>query len=109
MMLNEVNKGSFTLEQFVEVTSENASKIFGFYPQKGTIQVGSDADVILVDLDREWTITSDRVYTKCQLNPFHDWKIRGKVTHTILRGQVIMEEGEVMGKPGYGTFIKPCF
>jgi dihydroorotase (multifunctional complex type) len=107
MMLNEVNKGSFTLEKFVAITSENASKIFGFYPQKGAIQVGSDADVILVDLEREWTITSERVYTKCQLNPFHDWKIKGKVTHTILRGQVIMEEGEVMGKSGYGKFIRP--
>ena len=109
MMLNEVNKGSFTLEKFVEITSENASKIFGFYPQKGTLQVGSDADIIIVDLEREWTITSEIVYTKCQLNPFHDWKIKGKVTHTILRGQVIMEEGEVMGKPGYGKFIRPIY
>ncbi len=107
MMLNEVNKGSFTLEKFVDITSTNASKIFGFYPKKGTLQVGSDADIIIVDLEREWTITSDKIYTKCQLNPFHNWKMKGKVTHTILRGQVIMEEGEVMGKPGYGKFIKP--
>jgi len=109
IMLNEVNKGSFTLEKFVEITSENASKIFGFYPQKGTLQIGSDADIIIVDLEREWTITSERVYTKCQLNPFHNWKIKGKVTHTILRGQIIMEEGEVMGKPGYGKFIRPTY
>lgn len=107
LLISEVNKKSLTIEKLVEMTSENAAKIFGFYPQKGAIQVGSDADFSIVDLDREWTITSDRVYTKCQINPFHGFSIRGKVTHTILRGQVIMEEGEVTGKSGYGKFITP--
>lgn len=107
LLLNDVNKGSLTLEKLVEVTSENAAKIFGFYPQKGAIQVGSDADFTIVDLKRGWVITSEKVYTKCQINPFHGMEIKGKVTHTVLRGQVIMEEGEVIGKPGYGRFIRP--
>ena len=107
LLLNEVNRGSLALDKLVEVTSENAAKIFGFYPQKGAIQVGSDADFTISDLDREWTINSERVYTKCQINPFHGLRIRGKVTHTIVRGQVIMEEGEIIGKPGYGKFIRP--
>ncbi len=105
LWLNEVNKGSITLEKLVEVISVNAAKIFGFYPRKGAILPGSDADLIICDLEREWTITSEKVYSKTQFNPHHGVKIKGKVTHTILRGAVIMEEGDVTGKPGYGKFV----
>ncbi len=105
LLLNEVNKGTISLEKLVEVTSVNAAKIFGFYPRKGVIEPGSDADLIICDLEKEWTITSEKVYTKTQLNPHHGKKIKGKVTHTILRGKVIMEEGKVIGKPGYGKFV----
>ncbi len=104
LLLNEVNNGNITLEKLVEVTSVNPAKIFGF-SRKGAILPGSDADLIVCDLKKEWTITSDKVYTKVQLNPHHGKKIKGKVTHTILRGTVIMEEGEVTGKPGYGKFF----
>ncbi len=105
LLLNEVNKGNITLERLVEVTSVNGAKIFGFYPRKGAILAGSDADLIVCDLKKEWTITSEKVYTKNQLNPYHNKKIKGKVTHTILRGAVIMEEDKVIGKPGYGKFV----
>ena len=106
-MLNEVNNGRLSLERLAEVTSVNGAKIFGFYPRKGALLPGSDADLIICDLEREWTITSEKVYTKCQLNPYHGKKIKGQITHTILRGKVIMEGGEVIGKPGYGQFIPP--
>ena len=106
LLLNEVNNGRTTLERLVEITSVNAAKrLFGFYPRKGAIQPGSDADIILCDMDKEWTIGSDKVYTKCQINPYHGKKIKGQVTLTMLRGTVIMENGEVIGKPGYGKFI----
>ncbi len=108
LLLNEVNHGTISLETLIKVISENpAKKFLRCYPQKGVILPGSDADLTICDLGREWTITSDKVYTKTQLNPFHGKKIKGKVTHTILRGTVIMEEGEVIGKPGYGKFITP--
>lgn len=107
LLLNEVNNGRLSLERLVEVTSVNGAKIFGFYPRKGALLPGSDADLIICDLEREWTITSEKVYTKCQLNPYHGKKIKGQITHTILRGKVIMEGGEVIGKPGYGQFIPP--
>ena len=105
LLLNEVNNGRLTLERLAEVTSVNGAKIFGLYPRKGAILPGSDADMIICDVNREWTIGSEKIYTKTQLNPYHNRKIKGKVTHTILRGEVIMEEGEVTGKPGYGKFI----
>ncbi len=105
LLLNEVNNGNISLERLVEVTSVNGAKIFGFYPRKGSTLPGSDADLTICDLKKEWTITSDKVYNKAQLNPYHDEKIKGKVTHTILRGKVIMKEGEVIEKPGYGKFV----
>ncbi len=105
LWLNEVNKGNITLEKLAEAHSVKAAKIFGFYPRKGAILTGSDADLIICDLEKEWTITSEKVYTKTQLNPHHGQKIKGKVTHTIVRGEVIMEEGKVIGKPGFGKFI----
>jgi len=107
LLLNEVNKGNITLEKLVQVTSENGAKIFGFYPRKGSILPDTDADFTICDLNREWTISSEKIYTKCQLNGYHGRKIKGKVTHTIVRGKVIMEEGKVIGQPGYGKFILP--
>ena len=106
LLLNEVNKGNISLEKLVEVTSVNGAKIFGLYPRKGALLPGSDGDLTICDLGKEWTIASEKVYTKCQLNPYHGRKIKGKVTHTVVRGEVVMEEGEVIGKPGYGKFVK---
>jgi dihydroorotase (multifunctional complex type) len=107
ILLNEVNKGSLTLGKLVEVTSVNGAKIFGFYPRKGSNIPGTDADFSICDMDREWTIRSEKIYMKSKLNAYHGRRLKGKVTHTIVRGKVIMEEGEVIGQPGYGKFILP--
>jgi dihydroorotase (multifunctional complex type) len=107
ILLNEVSKGSFSLEKLVEVTSVNGARIFGFYPRKGSNLPGTDADFTICDMNKEWTIGSEKIYMKSKLNAYHGRKLKGKVTHTIVRGQRIMEDGEVIGKPGYGKFIKP--
>lgn len=107
LLLNEVNKGNISLEKLVEVVSVNGAKIFGFYPRKGSNLPGTDADFSICDMNREWVIGSEKIYTKGQLNGYHGRKIKGKITHTIVRGKVVMEEGEVIGSPGYGKFIKP--
>ncbi len=105
LLLNEVNKGTISLERLVEVTSVNAAKrLLGIYPRKGAILPGSDADLTICDLNKEWTIPA-KMYSRPQLNQHYGEKIKGKVTHTILRGKVIMEEGEVIAKPGYGKFV----
>src|SRR4030067_3647232 len=62
LMLNEVNKGTLSLEKLVELTSENPAKIFGIYPKKGTIQVGSDADFTIVDLNQEIILLSEKSF-----------------------------------------------
>ena len=106
LMLNEVNNGNLSLERMVEVTSVNQARVFGLYPKKGSNIPGTDADFTIADMDKEWTINSDIIYAKTQLNPHHNRKIKGKVTHTIVRGNVVMRNGDVVGKPGFGKFIK---
>ena len=68
--------------------------------------VGSDADFTIVDLNREWVISEqDKVYTKTQTIPYVGRKMHGAVTGTVVRGRVVMENGEVFGEPGYGKFV----
>lgn len=106
LLLNEVNKGTLTLEQLVKVTSENGCKAFGWYDRKGSNNPGTDADFTICDMDRVWTIGQETIYTKSGLCPYYGLTIKGKVTQTIVRGTVIMNEGEILVEPGYGRYIE---
>ena len=87
--------------------SENAAKRYGLYPQKGAIQIGSDADFSVVDLDKEWTVKPSRLESKGKYSPFAGNKLKGKIYMTIIRGEIVYKEGEgVIGKRGYGQFVK---
>jgi dihydroorotase (multifunctional complex type) len=105
LFLNAVNEGKVTLNRVVEITSELPAKKFGFYPRKGTISVGADADFVIVDMKKERTISKEQGYSKCGYNPFEGWKIQGVPVSTIVRGTVVMEDEKVIGKPGFGEFI----
>ncbi len=105
LMLNEVNKGSLSLEKLVEMTSERPAKIFGIYPKKGAIQVGSDADFTIVDMDQEMTLSSEKSFSKSGWTAFDNVRVKGMPTHTIVRGQVVFENGEIKGYPGIGKFV----
>lgn len=106
LLVSHVSEGDLSLEKLVEVTSVNFAKAFGMYPRKGSNVVGTDADFTIVDLNQEWTITEqDKVYTKTQTIPYVGRRIHGAVTGTVVRGRVVMENGEVFGEPGYGKMI----
>jgi len=105
LLLNGVNEGWLTLERLAEVTSENPARLFGLYPKKGGIRVGSDADFIIVDLDREMTIRNEDQITECGWTPYDGFKVKGAPIMSVLRGRVVMEDGEVVGKKGYGEYI----
>jgi dihydroorotase (multifunctional complex type) len=105
LFLNAASQGRITLERIVELGCEVPAKRFGFYPRKGVIQVGSDADFVIVDLNKERTITKKQNYSRAGYNPFEGWKVKGVPVHTIVRGTVVMEEEKVVGKPGFGQFI----
>jgi dihydroorotase-like cyclic amidohydrolase len=106
LLLNKVNEGKITLQNLVRVTSERTAQVFGIYPRKGAIRVGSDADFVIVDLNKIATVDKKRMYSKArELTPYDGWKVKGWPVMTVVRGQVVMKAGEVVGKPGYGKFI----
>lgn len=107
LLLNEVNKGSLSLERLVQVTSETGAKALRWYPNKGSNLPGTDADFSICDLDRVWTVGRDPVYTQSGLCPYEGLTLHGKVTQTVVRGVVVMDEGKILAQPGYGRFVRP--
>jgi dihydroorotase len=106
LMLTEVNKGSLTLEHYVRLVSENPAKVWGIYPKKGAIQIGSDGDFVLVDLKAEGKIESAKLHNKNTLTPYEGRAVKGLPRYTILRGKIIMAEGEIIGLPA-GEWVRP--
>ncbi|WP_425448787.1 dihydroorotase [Dethiothermospora halolimnae] len=101
------NKGRLTLRQLVNVTSTNAAINYGIYPKKGSMEIGSDADLTIVDLDYEWTIDQEKTFSKAKYNPLHGTKVKGRPIKTILRGKVIFDlDKGIVGEKGYGKFVK---
>jgi dihydropyrimidinase len=101
-----VVQNRISLNRFVELTSTAAAKIFGLFPKKGTIAVGSDADIVIFDPNREQTISADTHHMRVDYSAYEGRKVRG-VTETVLsRGNVIVENGTFKGKAGAGRFLK---
>jgi len=101
-----VAQGRISLNRFVELTSTAAAKIFGLFPKKGTIAVGSDADIVIFDPNREQTISGATHHMRVDYSAYEGWTVKG-VTETVLsRGSVLVENGEFKGKAGDGRFIK---
>jgi allantoinase len=108
VMLSEgVNKNRISIQKLVSLLSENPAKIFGIYPQKGVIQVGSDADVVIVDMEKEYVIEAEKLHSKEKHTPYDGLKVKGIPVLTLVRGEVVMDNGEVKGKPGDGKFVTP--
>jgi dihydropyrimidinase len=101
-----VNERGISIETVAEVTSYNTAKIFGMYPKKGTIQTGSDADLTIVDLDLEKTVTAELLQSYSDYTIYEGWKLKGWPVTTIVRGKIIMEDGQVASDAlGHGEFI----
>ena len=83
----------------------NPAKLFGLFPKKGIIQVGSDADLVVLDMDKELTIKNEDQETRCGWTPYDGLKLKGLPSMSILRGQVIMENRQVVGRKGYGKYL----
>jgi dihydroorotase-like cyclic amidohydrolase len=101
------HSGRLNLTEIQKLMSENAAKRYGLYPQKGAIQVGSDADFSVVDLDKEWTVEPSKLESKGKYSPLAGKTLRGKIYMTILRGEIVYRDDEgVIGKKGYGELVK---
>ena len=98
--------GKISLNRFVELTSTSAAKLFGLFPRKGTVAVGSDADIVIFDPEEEQTISAATHNMNVDYSAYEGMKVKG-VTKTVLsRGQIIIEDGKYTGKPGEGQFLK---
>ncbi|MGM0389675.1 MAG: allantoinase AllB [Natrinema limicola] len=105
-MLTFVDEGRFTLEEWVRRHSTRPAQVWGMYPQKGSLQVGTDADFTIVDPDREWMLEDrDTLHSKNCVTPFEGESFTGKAVTTVVRGEVVYEDGDVVGESGYGMRV----
>jgi len=101
-----VNQGRLSLNQFVDVTSTAAARLFGLYPQKGTITPGADADLVLFDPIHKVTVTADALHQNCDYTPYEGIRLKGWPRTVLSRGEVIVRNGQFVGSEGRGRYLK---
>ena len=101
-----VVQGRISEEQFVAVTSTNAAKLFGLYPRKGTIAVGSDADIVLWDPEETRTIRDEDMFSGTGFSVYSGWEVTGWPVMTLRRGEVVYEDGEILARAGSGELLR---
>ncbi|MBI4523244.1 MAG: allantoinase AllB [Deltaproteobacteria bacterium] len=106
LMLNEAHNRRLSLEHLARVTSENPARAYSLYPKKGCIKVGSDADLVLVDLKKDSEIRAEELHSKTKVTPFNGRKIHGSIVSTIVRGHVVVRHGNVDESPT-GRMLSP--
>jgi dihydropyrimidinase len=101
-----VNSGKLSLNRFVEITSTAPARIFGMYPRKGEIAAGSDADLVIWDPKAPYTISSKTHHMRVDYSMFEGYQVQGNARTVISRGEVIVDGGEFLGKPGRGNYLR---
>ncbi len=101
-----VVQGRISEERFVAVTSTNAAKLFGLYPRKGTVAVGSDADLVLWDPDETRTIRDEDMFSGAGFSVYSGWEVTGWPVMTLRRGEVVYEDGEILAEAGSGELLR---
>ena len=109
LLLTAVNQGRIDLRRVTQLASENVAKLYGLYPRKGVIEVGADADLVIVDMQKTATVDRRKMYTKQSdaARMYDGWQVMGLPVMTLVRGTVVMRDGEIVGQPGYGRFVAP--
>ncbi len=105
LLLTQVNEGRLTMEDLVRLTSEKPLKIFNLR-NRGGLEKGNWADIVVVDINRKYKIDSSNFYSKAKYSPFNGWSVKGKPTKTFVNGQLVMDEGDVIAKPGTGQILR---
>jgi dihydropyrimidinase len=101
-----VRTGRITLNRMIELLATNPAKLFGLYPRKGTIAVGSDADLVVFDPERKVMISASTHHSKSDYNLFEGTEVTGTPEVVILRGNVLVENDELVASPGIGQFVR---
>ncbi len=105
LLLTQVNQGHLSLSTLVRATSERPAQIFNL-KNRGRLVEGNHADVVAVDMNREYEIDASRFYSKAKYSPFDGWKVTGKPVKTFVDGKLVMDEGEITAEPGTGRIIR---
>ena len=100
-----VAKGRIDLPRLVELLCETPAKVFGLAPRKGAIAVGADADLVLFDPDAEWRVHRHDLHSLSGYSAYEGWTLRGKLVSTIIRGEVVVEDGTLRQSAGYGQYL----
>jgi dihydropyrimidinase len=100
-----VSKGKLSLEHMVSLLSTNPAKMFGLYPQKGVLKVGSDGDLVIFDPELEVTLRGSELHSAAEYTVFEGFKVKGYPVMTISRGRIVCNDNKLMAKPT-GKFIK---
>jgi dihydropyrimidinase len=100
-----VNKIGIRPNKLVQLLSENPAKIFGLYPKKGTIQKGSDADLVIFDPEVSYTIKHENQHSGAPYTLYEGRRCKGRPILVMQRGRILIEDGEIKGKPGEGKFL----
>ena len=106
-LLDSSHRGLITLDDVVRIGAYNPANRFDLYPRKGTIEVGTDADLVVVDYEAEHTVTRDEVLSKCGYSGYEGQTLKGVPVLTTVRGRVVARDGAVAVEPGYGQFVGP--
>lgn len=101
-----VKKGRISLNEFVDITSTKIAKTFGLFPQKGTVSVGADADLVIFDPNIERTISVETSHMAADYNPFEGMKVTGQPVSVFSRGDFVIRDKEFVGKLGKGNYLK---
>jgi dihydroorotase len=105
LLLTEVSEGRLTIADLVRLTSEKPAEIFNLR-KRGCLEEGNWADIAVVDIKRKYKIDASNFYSKAKYSPFDGWSVRGKPVKTFVNGQLVMDEGEIIAKPGTGQIVR---
>ena len=106
LLSHGVNQDRISLNELTQMTSTNAAKIFGMFPKKGTLDKGSDADITMIDLKKEKKVSTELFGGFSDYMVYEGWNLKGWPMKTIVRGELVADDFEVVGKPGFGSLVK---
>lgn len=105
LLLTQVNEGKLTLTNLIKASSKNPAEIFHIR-DRGALTEGFYADLVVVDMKQKYRIDSSKFHSKARYSPFDGWTVKGKPTKTFVNGRLVMDEGEIVAKPGTGKIIR---
>ncbi|MBI3079139.1 MAG: dihydroorotase family protein [Deltaproteobacteria bacterium] len=107
LCLTAVRRGQLGLPDVARLLAWAPSRRFGFFPRKGALLPGADADVVIADPDRVIEVRGEALHSRARQTPFEGWTLYGAPVLTMVRGRIVYEEGKVTGEPGWGRFVAP--